>query len=103
MQRTWQVAPEERAEDGNEQNDNQLYCKPCRGRQSAGQKASRAQASAGPRASTTRPSTMREAGDARSSLAPCSVASVRKAAAVSKLIFRNGERLQSMPSRLHAR
>ena len=53
--------------------------------------------------STTRPSTMREAGEARSSRAPCSVASVRNAAAVSKLIFRNGERLQSMPARLHAR
>ena len=56
-----------------------------------------------PRTSTTRPSTMREAGEARSSRAPCSVASVRNAAAVSKLIFRNGERLQSMPARLHAR
>ena len=55
------------------------------------------------RTSTTRPSTMREAGEARSSRAPCSVASVRNAAAVSKLIFRNGERLQSMPARLHAR
>lgn len=46
---------------------------------------------------------MREAGEARSSRAPWSVASVRNAAAVSKLIFRNGERLQSMPARLHAR
>lgn len=54
-------------------------------------------------ASTTRPSTRRAAGEVRSSCAPRRVASVRNAVAVSKLIFRNGLALESMPSRLHAR
>ena len=52
--------------------------------------------------STTLPTTRREAGDVRSSVVPFIVASVRKCAAVSKLIFRKVEVLLSMPMRLHA-
>jgi hypothetical protein len=52
--------------------------------------------------STTRPSTRRAAGEDRSSCAPRSVASVRNAVAVSKLIFRKGDAFESMPRRLHA-
>lgn len=48
---------------------------------------------------TTRPATMREAGDARSSVEPLSVASVKKCAAVSKVTLRKGDALPSMPMR----
>ena len=48
---------------------------------------------------TTRPATMEDAGEARSSAAPASVASVRKCAAVSKVTFSSGLALLSMPSR----
>ena len=53
--------------------------------------------------STTLPTTSLEAGEARSSVAPFMVASVRKWAAVSKLIFRKVDVLLSMPSLLQAR
>ncbi len=53
--------------------------------------------------STTRPTTSRDAGEVRSSVVPFIVASVRKCAAVSKLIFRKVEVLLSMPILLQAR
>lgn len=46
---------------------------------------------------------MREAGEVSASTSPCRVAEMRKDAAVSKLIFRNGDVHDSMPMRLHAR
>lgn len=53
--------------------------------------------------STTRPTHRRADGVRRSSSAARSVASVKKCAAVSNDIFRNGEHEDSMPMRLHAR
>lgn len=52
---------------------------------------------------TTRPITSAAAGEERSSPEPRNTASVRKAVAVSNVIFRKGLALESMPSLLHAR